>query len=416
MKNSYFILLRQRPQFRYLWLASVISFLGDWFNTIASIILINRYTDTGLAVGALFVARALPPFILGPVAGVVADRFNRKLVLIVTDVVRAFIVLGFLLVDRPERVWLIYALTIAQFMVSAFFEPAKAALLPTLVEGDDELLTANTLASATWSAMLALGAAIGGFTAALFGVKAALIIDALTFFVSAALLLKISGITAVSPNTETENNGWTDFVDGLQYVKNHWQIGMLTLVKAFGQIGSADILIAIYAERIFPVGEDGATTLGLLFAAAGVGAIVGPLVGNALTNSSERQLQYAISFGFIAMALGWAIFGWAPTLPMAMLGLFIRFMGGSLNWTYSSVLLQIKVSDRFLGRVFAFDFGIFTLAMAASVWATGSILDKTAVSPRQIALILSIGGLIPILLWVIFNRLTQSRSLPQDVT
>ena len=415
MNNSYIVLLRQRPHFRNLWLASIVSFLGDWFNTIASIILINRYTDTGLAVGALFVARALPPFILSPLAGVVADRFNRKTVLIITDVSRAFIVLGFLLVDRPERVWLIYALTILQFMVSAFFEPAKAALLPVLVEGADELLTANTLASATWSAMLALGAAIGGFTAALFGIQVALIIDALTFFISAGFLLQISDETAVSPQSNINSNGWSDFVDGMQYIKSHWQIGILTLIKALGQIGNADILIAIYSERIFPLGEEGATALGLLFAAAGIGAIVGPIIGNAMTDSSERQLQQAISVGFIAMMSGWALFGWAPTLPIAMLGLFIRYMGGSLNWTYSSALLQIKVPDHFLGRVFALDFAIFTLAAAVSIWITSLILDKTAVSPRQVAFIFAIGGLLPILFWMTFNRLTQhKRSMTDD--
>ncbi|HMV30452.1 MAG TPA: MFS transporter, partial [Anaerolineales bacterium] len=167
--NIYISLLQLRPKYRLLWLAQVISLAGDWFNTIASVIIVNRYTTSGLALGGLFIARALPPFLLGPVAGVVADRFDRRKVLIASDILRAVIVLCFLLVDRPERLWLMYVLTVLQFSVSTFFEPARAALTPALVE-TDELLNANTLASITWSAMLTLGGAIGGVTASYFGV------------------------------------------------------------------------------------------------------------------------------------------------------------------------------------------------------------------------------------------------------
>jgi predicted MFS family arabinose efflux permease len=407
MSNSYLTLLKQRPQFRTLWLASLVSMMGDWFNTIASVILVNRYTDSGVAVGALFLARALPPFLMGPLAGVIADRFNRKTILIVTDLLRAFIVSGFLLVDRPERAWLIYVLTIAQFAVSAFFEPARAAILPALVKGEAELLSANTLSSATWSAMLAFGAAIGGFTAALFGASTALIIDALTFFLSALLVWQITAVPLPTARDET-SSGWFDFVDGLRYVRQHRDVGLFTLVKALGQIGSGDILIAIYAERIFPgVGQEGAGALGLMFAAAGVGAILGPVIGNYVTDGSAKALQQAIGAGFVALVAGWAIFGWSPNLPIAMVGLMVRFMGGSLNWTYSSVLLQIKVPDRYLGRVFALDFGIFTLAMATAVWFTGLALDQTNLTPRQISFILAVGSLIPVLFWMTASRFSE---------
>src|SRR5215471_9904121 len=106
--NNYFSFLRVRPKFRSLWLAQVISLTGDWFNTIASVIIVSRYTASGLALGGLFIARAVPPFLLGPVAGVVADKYDRRRVLILSDVLRAGIVLGFLLVDRPERLRLLY--------------------------------------------------------------------------------------------------------------------------------------------------------------------------------------------------------------------------------------------------------------------------------------------------------------------
>ncbi len=105
--NTYLALIRQRPQYRFLWMAQVVSLLGDWFNTIATVILVNRYTDSAQAIGVLFIARGLPPFLFGPVAGVIADRLNRKFILIVSDILRAIIVLGLLLVTSADQVWLV---------------------------------------------------------------------------------------------------------------------------------------------------------------------------------------------------------------------------------------------------------------------------------------------------------------------
>ena len=189
--NEYLSILKKRPGFRYLWLSSVISLAGDWFNTIASVIIVNRYTDTGLAISYILIARMLPRFLFGPIAGVVADRLNRKSIMVVSDLLRSGIVISFLFVDRPERVWLIYALTFLQISVASFFEPASSAMLPSLVRGDKELITGNVLQSITWSAMLAVGAGLGGGVAAWLGAEAALVIDSITFLFSAALVLKI---------------------------------------------------------------------------------------------------------------------------------------------------------------------------------------------------------------------------------
>jgi len=395
--NTYLTLLKLRPKYRSLWLAQVISLTGDWFNTIASVIIINRYAASGLAVGGLFIARALPPFLLGPVAGVVADRFDRRKILIASDLLRAAIVLCFLLVDRQERLWLLYALTVLQFSVSTFFEPARAALTPALVE-TDELLNANTLASVTWSAMLTFGGAIGGLTASLFGVRVSLMVDSASFLASAILVLSISGQFR-SQAAHALESGWKNFVDGLNYVRQNLDVGLVTLVKALGQVGSFDIIAALYAARVFREGQEGATTLGLMFTAFGVGAVIGPLIANRLSDSSATWLRRAILGGFVCMPLAWLIVGVAPSLPIALLGCVLRGMGGSINWTYSDVLLQISVPDHLLGRVFAFDFAVFTLAVSISLWLTGFITDEFHLAPRIIVLILAAGSLAPLAVW-----------------
>lgn len=409
--QTYIDLIRRRKQFRYVWLSQVVSMLGDWFNAIATVILVNRLTDSSLAVGGLFLARSLPPFVLGPIAGVVADRFSRKAVMITSDALRVFIVLGFLFVDSPDKAWLIYVLTVAQFIVSSFFEPARAAILPSLVE-ENELLTANTLSSATWSAMLTIGAALGGIFAAAFGVAVALIIDAATFALSALFLSRvvIERPVEVEPGA-TPSGGWSDFVEGLRYVRQRPDVGWIAVVKALGQVGNLDVVSAFYAERVFVVGEDGALTLGLLMAALGVGAVLGPLVRDAIGGRDEPALEKAITVGFSLLPIAWLLVGIAPTLPIAMIGAFLRGVGASINWTYSSVLLQMKVPDRILGRVFALDFAIFTFAMSLSVGLTSLALDQLAIDPRGLSLLLAAGSVLPFVLWNLSRRWQRAREL-----
>jgi MFS family permease len=395
--TEYFSFLQLRPKFRALWLAQVISLTGDWFNTIASVIIVNRYSASGLALGGLFLARALPPFLLGPIAGVVADRFDRRKVLILSDVLRAAIVLGFLLIDGTEDLWLLYVLTVLQFSVYAFFEPARAALVPALVKSD-ELLAANTLSSITWSAMLTLGGAIGGLTASLFGVQVSLIVDAATFLVSAAFLLTIPGQFQVDTIHALES-GWQKFVDGMNYVRKDLDVGLVTLVKALGQVGSFDIIAALYASHVFREGQEGATTLGLMFTAFGVGAVIGPLISNQFGDSNVAWLRRAILAGFVCMPLAWLIVGIAPSLPVVLAGCVLRGAGGSINWTYSDVLLQMTVPNHLLGRVFAFDFAIFTLAVSISLWLTGFVTDTFHLEARTIVLLLAAGSLVPLAVW-----------------
>ena len=392
-------------------MAQIVSLAGDWFNTIASVILVNRFTESGLAVGAIFLARGLPPFILGPIAGVFADRFSRKSIMVATDVLRALTVLGFLFVDRAERVWLLYVLTTAQFMISAFFEPARAAIMPSLIDRD-ELLAANTLSSATWSAMLALGAAAGGVIATLYGPYVALSVDALSFVLSAIFVLFIQ-VERRTVRPESRVSGWREFLDGLRYVRSKLDLGLLVFVKAMGQVGSMDIAIAVFAARVFPRGPDGSAALGLMFTAAGVGSILGPILANIVGDDSQKFLYRAIGAGYIMIPVSWLIMSTAPNLPIFLVGMAIRSMAASVNWTYSSVLLQIKVPDELLGRVFSIDIGMITLFYSISIWVTGILYDRPELSPRQVTLWLAVASIVPLLIWLASRKFRQPDPSPR---
>ena len=193
---QYLKLIRSNREFARLWAAQVVSLLGDWFNTIVVSAMIVVYTEgtgyQGIAISGFLIARMIPPLLLRPLAGVLADRFDRKLLLILSDVLRTAAVLGLLLTTQgPEYLPLIYVFTILQFLVSSIFEPARNALMPSVLYRH-ELVIGNTLSSITWSAMLAVGAICGGIVAELFGTRAALLIDAMTFLVSALIVMTIA--------------------------------------------------------------------------------------------------------------------------------------------------------------------------------------------------------------------------------
>ena len=177
---GYLELLRGNRSFRQVWLGQVVSQMGDWFDTIALYTIILHLTGSGRDIGLLMVARFVPSFVFGSLSGVVADRFSRRSIMIISDLLRAAVVLGFLFVRRADQLWMIYVLTVLQLGFSTFFEPAKTAAIPSIVS-DRELVAANAISSVTWSVMLTLGAAIGGVVTGWFGTDVAFILDALTF-------------------------------------------------------------------------------------------------------------------------------------------------------------------------------------------------------------------------------------------
>ncbi|MEP6985880.1 MAG: MFS transporter [Chloroflexota bacterium] len=405
---AYIQLLRRNPAYARLWAAQAVSLLGDWFDTIALLALVARFSNgSGVAVSALLVARFLPPLIVGPFAGVLVDRLNRKLLMIISDSARVLIVLGFLLVSDASHLWIIYLLTALQFSFSAMFDPARNAILPSLVIPDD-LVKANFLGSATWSVMLAAGAAIGGAVAGLFGTSTALVVDAASFALSALLIASIhigqnaAASTAADKPAVAEPKSQMGFVDGLRYIAKRPATAATLLIKLGGSIGSLDTFMALYATQRFVIGENGTGSLGIMYAAFGLGAVLGPIILNRFNADSIRIMRRYISIGYVCITLGWFFFGGAPTLFIAALGLLVKAMGSSVYWTYSSVILQKTVPDKFLGRLFALDSAGFQLASVVSIIITGWLLDRLKDIPVQNFVIgTGIVSLIPLIVWTL---------------
>jgi MFS family permease len=405
---GYIDLLRRNRNFRQLWLGQVVSQMGDWFDTIALYTIILNLTGSGRDVGLLLVARFVPSFLFGPISGVVADRFSRRTIMIVSDILRAVVVLGFLLVRRADQLWIIYVLTVLQLALSTFFEPAKTAAIPSIV-ADRELVAANAISSVTWSIMLTLGAAIGGVITGWFGTNAAFILDALSYLLSAALIFTVR--LPKRPKRERQRLtlgralGITETIEGVRYVKRRPSVLALLLVKpAWGLGGGILTLLAVFGERIFPVGKSAATGIGVLFTARGIGTAVGPIVARRLAGEGKNRLLVSIGVAFLIGGIGYIAFGATTSFIFALVVLGVAHTGGSILWVFSTVLLQRGVEDSFRGRVFAAELALLTLTMAASNYLTGELLDRFRISPRVVTIGIGVFFLVPGIVWFITQR------------
>lgn len=412
---SYGELIRTNRNFRNLWFGQIVSLLGDWFNLIASASLLGSLTESGLAVSGLFVVRMLAPFLVSPIAGVAADRYNRKHLLIITDVLRALVVLGFLLVRRPEHVWLLYTLTFIQLGLSGFFFPARNAILPDIVSRR-ELGAANALSSTTWSVMLAFGAALGGIVAGRWGAYPSFIVDSLTFIGSVFFIVRV-GYTHIPPLEDADASvgaAVKQYVDGLRYLVQHADIFAITLHKpAYALLisGGFQVIQVILAEEVFVIGKEGGTSLGLMYAAVGIGTGLGTILARVFTGDRLRAQRVALVVAYGIGALGMVLIAPLWGFGMVLLGTLLRGIGSGINWVFSTQLLLELLPDRVRGRVFSSEFAMQTLMNAggalAAGWALDGVLDMSGVMFWMAGLIL-----VPGVLWLLWMRFGTEAAPP----
>lgn len=397
---GYFELIRHNRNFRCLWAGQVVSLLGDWFNLIASAILIADLTGSGLALGFLFTIRMIAPFAIAPIAGICADRYNRKHLLIITDVARAIIVFGFLFVQDESHVWLLYTLTTFLFAVSGFFSPARSAILPDITS-PQELGTANALGAATWSVMLAVGAMIGGLTTGLFGSQTAFIVDGLTFFVSAAFLLpiRLPGPPSAVPGTPARAK-----LSALRYMFQHPDILFIALHKAAIALllssGFQIVQIEI-ANSYFVIGVGGAISLGLIYGVNGVGSGLGPILARRWTGDQDKLLRGSINLGYLIGAFGMLITAPLFNLETVLIGGFVRSIGGGIVWVFSTQLLLQNAPNEIRGRIFGTEFALFTLMGSVATAVVGALLDQFHISAILWGMVAL--PLIPVALWSLWQ-------------
>jgi MFS family permease len=411
--NPYRALVSENRNYRLLWFGQIVSQLGDWFNSVAIYALLLELTGSATSVALMIIVQFLPMAVIGPVAGVVVDRVNRRRLMIATDVLRGLIVLALLAVRRPDQVWLVYLVMGTVVSLTAFFEPARTAVIPN-VTTRAQLLTANALSSATWSAMLAIGAGVGGVVTALFGRNVAFLANAVSFLASAVIIARTS-FDADPPEVKrpagwASLTGFGDLVEGIRYVKSDRHVAALMLVKAgWGIAGGVLLVMTVLGERVFPVGGSAAAGIGVLYAARGIGAGIGPILARAWLGQQPDEMRRAIAPSYILVALFYLMLSWSTTLGLASVAVVGAHAAGSVLWVFSTVLLQMSVPDRFRGRVFSAELALLMIISAASSYVCGYALDHWGASPFTLTRILGALFVLPTLGWLVIERRQFSR-------
>jgi MFS family permease len=448
---TYRALLGVNKSFRRLWLGQVVSEIGDWLNNIAVMALVLQFAGRGhegLAVAVYAIARHLPIFIFGPIAGVVVDRANRQRVMIFADLARALLALGFMFAAYMKSLALIYAVCALMFSISAFFNAAKRAAIPNLTSAD-ELLTANSLTASTTAATIAVGSALGGLIASFIGRDIVFILNAATFLVSAALISQIrrstqktrEHLTSDETNTATQilinANGAAsqplvntntvalstrlkqsvarvlrDFRDGLRYVRRDAILFPVFIIAAGWGLGNgaARALYSVFGARLGVEAATGRVAhptdfgISILFVAMGLGGVIGaPVARRANQNkggveSLGGRMGRAMFFDGAALI----VFTLMPNLWLAATILVAREINFAIWWTAQQTILMRRTHDRFGGRVFASFETLTTLMMVGAMLASGAAADTYG-----IRLVAAIGGSIIAfsgLLWFALRR------------
>lgn len=392
-------LISHNSDFRKLWGAALISFGGDWFAGVALLGLTLELTGSGFYSGVILAANMLPFFLLSPVAGVVADRVDRKRLMVAADLVRAVLALGMLLVRSPETVWIGITSLAAIALSGAFFAPASQAALPNLVT-KQQLGPANVLMGSSWGTMLAVGAALGGILATVLGRDAAFLINSLSFVASALLIIRIRGRFSEEKSSASEVHPLRDLLDGVAYARSDRRVKALLATKlAFGLGGGTIGLLPVFATQIFDAGDAG---IGFLFAARGLGVVLGPFAARAFVGESENRLFGAVGVAMAVFGLAYLAFPTLPTLWLAAPLALLAHTGGGAHWIMSSYGLQKLTPDHLRGRITSFDYGLVTVTMSISLLVTGGAAESF--DPRLVMQVLAAIAIGFAAIWAVVTR------------
>jgi MFS family permease len=372
-------LLRRHPEFRRIFFAHSVSRAGDAFNTVALVVLVFELTGSGRGVAATVAFEVVPVLLFGPIAGVVADRYSRRRVMIAADLARAALVSVLVLSHTSAAT--AFAVAFGLSTVSLLFNPAASSLVPEVVE-TDELVTAN---SALWTTAVASQIALAplaGAVIAWFGIGTAFAVNAASYIVSAGFLARLRAGRDAGDLTV---GGWGAVREGVAAVRSHPLLARLAVVQVLASLsaGATSGLLVVLAAEAFGVGASG---FGVLLGAIGVGAVLGPaLLRRSITPGDRRWLfgPYAVRGG-VDLALA------ATTSPLVAGGSLVAYgMSTSTGMIAYQSTLQFEVPEQLRGRAFALFDVLWNAARLVSLGTGGLLADAIGIRAVYV-----VGGLL----------------------
>lgn len=357
-------LLSRNRNYRYTWAGQVVSEIGDHFNNIAVFGLAMDRTNSGLVVTFIMLSRAVPAITIGPLAGVLLDRFDRKRIMIASDVARAVIALGFIIAakahDQAHAQGLLYLFSALLMAASPFFSAGRSAILPTIANSE-EIHAANSLTQTTQWMTLTVGALLGATATAITkGYEWAFVLNALSFVFSGWCIWRLRAPEGTSFRAQRKLASeaepvrpWTEYRDGLRYMYSVplvFAIAMLSVGWATGG-GAAQILFTLFGVKVF---NRGAAGIGTIWGFAGIGLLVGGIVGNWLGKRlSFNGYKLTVFIDYIIHGGAYVLFAKAQRFDLALLFIFLSRGGIAVNSILNYSYLLSSVENRYRGRVFA---------------------------------------------------------------
>jgi len=376
-------LLRRNRDIRLLFFAQVVSYLGDWFTFVALAGLVEDLTGSSFLVSLVLVAFSLPSFLMSPVAGPVADRFDRRRIVVVVSIGQAAGAMGLLLVGEGT-VWLAFVFQSIITALASFVGPATGAAVPNLVDNDEDLRRANSLFGSTWGVMLAVGAGLGGVFSAAFGRDAAFIADAVSFVAAAALIAGIRRpMQEQRAATATRRvRPIADMAEAARLARSNRVIMALMASKATFAVGAGIVSqLAVLASSAFDAGDAGR---GALLGARGVGSGLGPIIAARLVGRDMPKLLRVCGLAGLGFSVAYLLAGLSPALWVACICVAFAHLGGGAQWTLSTMGLQMESPDELRGRIIAGDFALVTLMLGVTSALAGAVSEAIGVRPTVV--------------------------------
>jgi MFS family permease len=369
--SSALSVLTRNRDFRRLFAAELVVFGADWFVMVPLLVLLPELTGSGVWGALVLAADTGINALLLPYTGTIADRFDRRKIMMAANLAALAAVLLLFTVSSAATAPVALVAIGLVAVAKAFYSPAASAALPNVVDPQD-LATANVIAGSAWGTMTIVGASLGGIISSVFGPYVCFGLAAAGLAAAAVItgLIRrpLQGVRDVSVPAQ---RAWPALVEALGYIGRRPRVLALVTVKSAVGLGNGVLTVFPLLAALYGVGPVGA---GLLFAVRGAGALVGPMLMRPVLGHRSWLLPgLALSMGAYGLAyLGVSVTDW---FPLVLVLVFVAHFGGGTNWVLSNFALQGEVPDRLRGRVFATDMMLATLAISVSQLVTAGVVD-----------------------------------------
>jgi len=427
----YLDLIRKNRNYRRYLLAIFCHEVGHLFVHIASVITVNRLTSgSSTALGAVVLTNTIPKILLSPIGGVLADTFDRKLLMVILDIAVGFSLFGYIAAIKSESISVLYLTTIVRSIFHSFRDPATKSII-TLLVNESDLTRATTINSVIFSSMMIVGGLVVGPISASVGIEACYVIDSFAYFISAYVIWGFEGHFSVShstniPDTKIDRNdehktttqklrsNCSKFTIPIRsFVKKSKEFvrylsvcgfGIITLLQPTASMvwGGASILNASFAH-VDNDEQETSRRLGLLSSCVGVGILIGPIVANSCINVDRPANLQMVCIGSLGiMSIGWLGVANSPNFTYVCLFTAIRTVGSGILWLDSTLLLQKLTAEEMLGRVLSFEYSAALAGSSVTAYITG-ILEDAGHTNREISIMSAVLGFASLFLWSAYH-------------